>query len=197
MKQEIIDIIKNNQYTDFMKLNIYKETKTIIRNILFFARDNTYKKDLANTIEKEYSFIENYRDNIINTINSIVYEDLKFNSFLNVFSQYTLPSKTESSILKNPFEEQDKYLAIKIENDNMIPKYEKGNIVIVQKSDIFTNGQDVCFKNKLIYDIGRLYIDNDIIAIKYFNTKYDIKFFTLDEFKKFYIGFVVSTRLYN
>ena len=79
----------------------------------------------------------------------------------------------------------------------MIPKYEKGNIVIVQKSKVFANGQDVCFKNKSSYEIGRIFVKDNIVAIKYFNTNYNIQFFELEEFKKMYIGIVVSTRLYN
>lgn len=201
VKKEINEIIEKQQYWEFKKLNIKRETKDIIKSILQFANSiclsNLSMYEGNNIIEKEDKFIKENKENITQIINSIEYNELKLNSFLPVISQYTLYHKSETTILKNPFEEDDKFIAIKIENEKMNPKYEKSNIVIVQKSNILTNGQDVCFKNKTIYDIGRIYIDNNIVAIKYFNTTYDIQFFELQEFKKMYIGFVVSTRLYN
>lgn len=208
LKNTIISIfIQNNtSQTDFEKIK--QEATAIIYNISHTKTNRQLEccDETTDIINAIFSFIdgirssinidiEEYKKGIIETINSIVYEDLAFNSFLNVFSQ--LPTKIEQIILKNPFEEHEKYIAIKIECDKMIPKYEKGNIVIVQKSDILTNGQDVCFKNKSMYDIGRIYIDNNTVAIKYFNTNYDIQFFELEKFKKIYIGFVFSTRLYN
>lgn len=201
VKKEIINILKKQQYLELKKLNIKRETKEIIKVILQFSNgiclNNLSIYEGNNIIEKEDNFIQEHKDSIIQIINSILYDELQLNSFLPVISQYTLYHKSETTILKNPFEEEDKFLAIKIENEKMNPRYEKGNIVIIQKSDIFTNGQDVCFKSKTTYDIGRIYIDNNTIAIKYFNTTYDIQFFELEEFKKMYIGFVVSTRLYN
>lgn len=201
VKKETITILENQQYLEIKKLNIRRETKDIIKIILQFSNSiclsNLSMYEGNSIIEKEDKFIQEHKESITQIINSILYNELQLNSFLPVISQYTLYHKSETTILKNPFEEDDKFIAIKIENEKMNPKYEKGNIVIIQKSDILTNGQDVCFKNKSMYDIGRIYIDNNTVAIKYFNTTYDIQFFELEEFKKMYIGFVVSTRLFN
>lgn len=201
VKKETITILENQQYLEIKKLNIRRETKDIIKIILQFSNSiclsNLAMYEGNSIIEKEDRFIQEHKESIIQIINSILYNELQLNSFLPVISQYTLYHKSETTILKNPFEEEDKFLAIKIENEKMNPRYEKGNIVIIQKSDIFINGQDVCFKSKTTYDIGRIYIDNNTVAIKYFNTTYDIQFFELEEFKKMYIGFVVSTRLFN
>lgn len=201
IKKETITVLEEQQYIEFKKLTIRKETKEIIRTILQFSNSiclyNLSMYDGNSIGEKENKFMQEHKDSIIQVINSLLYDELQLNSFLPVVSQYTLYRKDETTILKNPYEEEDKFIAIKIENEKMNPKYEKGNIVIVQKSEILTNGQDVCFKNKSIYDIGRIYIKDNTVAIKYFNTTYDIQFFELEEFKKMYIGFVVSTRLYN
>ncbi len=196
VKQEILDIIENNRYFEYVQLKLHKETKDSLKSIILFSRDNSFT-NMKNTVEQEDTFIKEHKEEIIETVKSIKYEDLKFNSFFNVYPQYTHSMKVELSILKNPFEDQDKYIGIKIESDRMIPKYEKGNIVIVQKSKVFANGQDVCFKNKSSYEIGRIFVKDNIVAIKYFNTNYNIQFFELEEFKKMYIGIVVSTRLYN
>lgn len=196
VKQEILDIIENNRYFEYVQLKLHKETKDSLKSIILFSRDNSFT-NMKNTVEQEDTFIKEHKEEIIETVKSIKYEDLKFNSFFYVYPQYTHSMKVELSILKNPFEDQDKYIGIKIESDRMIPKYEKGNIVIVQKSKVFANGQDVCFKNKSSYEIGRIFVKDNIVAIKYFNTNYNIQFFELEEFKKMYIGIVVSTRLYN
>ncbi|MCI8397366.1 MAG: helix-turn-helix transcriptional regulator [Clostridia bacterium] len=197
IKKETIAIVENRQYLELRKLKVKRETKEIIKVILQFANGVCFNNFFMYNIEKEDKFIQEHKESIVQVINSMLYDELQLNSFLPVISQYTLYHKSETTILKNPFEEEDKFIAIRIENEKMNPKYEKGNIVIIQKSDIFTNGQDVCFKNKTIYDIGRIYIDSNTVAIKYFNTTNDIQFFELEEFKKMYIGFVISTRLYN
>ena len=197
VKKETIAIVENRQYLELRKLKVKRETKEIIKIILQFANGVCFNNFFMYNIENEDKFIQEHKESIVQLINSMLYDELQLNSFLPVISQYTLYHKSETTILKNPFEEEDKFIAIRIENEKMNPKYEKGNIVIIQKSDIFTNGQDVCFKNKSMYDIGRIYIDNNTVAIKYFNTTYDIQFFELEEFKKMYIGFVLSTRLYN
>lgn len=197
VKKETIAIVENRQYLELRKLKVKRETKEIIKIILQFANGVCFNNFFMYNIENEDKFIQEHKESIVQLINSMLYDELQLNSFLPVISQYTLYHKSETTILKNPFEEEDKFIAIRIENEKMNPKYEKGNIVIIQKSDIFTNGQDVCFKNKSMYDIGRIYIDNNTVAIKYFNTTYDIQFFELEEFKKMYIGFVISTRLYN
>ena len=201
IKKEVITILEKQQYLKLNNLNIKRETKEIIKKILQFSNSlclyNVSIYEGNSIIEKEDKFIQEHKESIIQVINSLLYDELQLNSFLPVISQYTLYHKAETTILKNPFEEENKFIALKIENEKMNPKYEKGNIVIVQTSEIFANGQDVCFKNKSIYDIGRIYVKDNTVAIKYFNTTYDIEFFELEEFKKFYIGIVVSTRLYN
>lgn len=192
VKKEVLDLIETGKYLEFTKIKILKETKDIIKCILIFSRSSSY----INKFGSEDAFIQKYKKEILEVLNSIKYNDLEFNSFLTVVPQHNFYTP-EPSIKKNPYEETDKYIGIKIAFDKMIPKYEKGNIAIVQKAQEFINGQDVCFKNKILYDIGRIFIKDNIVAINYFNTNYSTQFFKLEEFKKLYIGVVISTRLYN
>lgn len=196
VKKEVLDLIETRKYLELREIQTLKETKDIIKCILIFAMNSSHINKPKNSIEAEDIFIQKYKKEILEVLNSIKYNDLEFNSFLTVVSQYDFYTP-EPSIKKNPYEETDKYIGIKIAFDKMIPKYEKGNIAIVQKAQEFINGQDVCFKNKILYDIGRIFIKDNIVAINYFNTNYNTQFFDLEEFKKLYIGVVISTRLYN
>lgn len=189
--KEVLEIIESEENHI---INYSKEARKIIHTILTFFMPKGYIYRSLN--EEQYKFVKENKEEILNMINSIKYQELEFENYLNVYPEIN-GIKVESSIIKNPFEEKNKYFAIKIESDKMIPKYERGNIVIIQKSEIFTNGQDVCFKEKSHYEIGRVYIDNDIVIIKFLKCDCEVKTFNIEDFKKFFVGTVFATRYSN
>ena len=180
------------QFSKYYK-NVTKETIRIMQTILSYS---TPRGLVHSTNEEQIKYIQKNKEQILNMINSIKYDDLEFENFIDVYSQ-GFKQTAEASIRKNPYEEKDKYFAIKIQSDKMTPKYERGNIVIIQKSEIFTNGQDVCFKEHISYELGRIYINDDIVIIKYLKSDSEVKTFKIDEFKKNFIGIVFATRYTN
>lgn len=189
---EVIDILENQKYLQLKSLKTNIESRQIISNIMqFFARYS----NRDNLIADEDDLIRKNKVQLISVLESINYDELKYDELIEVYSQISIGSQVEESISKNFYNNSKSYIGIKILNDQMSPKYEKGNIAIVEKSNNFFNGQDVCFKDKTHYKIGRIFKQNDMIIIKYLNNDYSIECFNIDMFNKMYIGTVVYVQI--
>lgn len=190
---ETINIIEKTLYIHLSKANCnFTETKEIVKNICHFFYDYLPKYEKEKIISQRKTFIEPYKEQIIALLKTINYDNINFENSIIVYSEITIGSQIEKSISKDFYDNNKDYIGIKVLTDKMLPKYEKGNTLIIQNCQEFYSGQDVCFKNKLRYKIGRAYIHDNIVIIKYLNNEYDIEFFNIEDFKKLLIGTVVS-----
>lgn len=190
---ETINIIEKTLYIHLSKANCnFTETKEIVRNICHFFNDYLSKYEKEKIIAQKETFLEPYTEQIINLLKTINYDNINFENTIIIYPEISIGSQIENSISKDFYDNNKNYIGIKITTDKMLPKYEKGNTLIIQNCQEFYSGQDICFKDKLRYKIGRAYIKDNIVVVKYLNNEYDVEFFNIEDFKKLLIGTVVS-----
>lgn len=80
--------------------------------------------------------------------------------------------------------ETQKYIGLYINNDEMVPKYEKENVVIIQLQEIFENHQDVLVSiNNELPIIRRVILNKDGIILQPLNANYYPQFFSKSDIK--------------
>ena len=189
--KETINIIEETQYIELIKVRCnFIETREILKNIYHFYFNYLPKYEKV-AIPRGEIFTELYKEQTIDLLKKINYKNINFENSIVVYPEIIIGSEIEKSISKDFYNDKD-CIGIKISTNKMSPKYEKGNTLIIQNSKEFYSGQDVCFKDKSRYKIGRAYVQDNIAIIKYLNNEYDIEFFNIAYFKKLLIGTVVS-----
>ena len=189
--KETINIIEETQYIELIKVHYnFIETREILKTIYRFF-SNYLPKYKRVSIPQGEIFTELYKEQTIDLLKKINYKNINFENSIVVYPEISIGSEIEKSMSKDFYDNKD-CIGIKVLTNRMTPKYEKGNTLIIQRSQTFYSGQDVCFKDKLFYKIGRVYTQDNIVIIKYLNNEYDIEFFNPEKFKRLLIGTVVS-----
>ena len=104
-------------------------------------------------------------------INDIIHKIPIFN--LNSFEEEYYSTELSKEYIVLPFNEQKNINAIKIENDSMVPLFNKNNLVLFNFDDIKISNNDIgLFKINGTYSIGRYYLNDIFTIISYDNKNY-------------------------
>lgn len=170
-----------------LKIMIQREDSIYDKYCINFIKDNiNFLETVINEIQPKTS-IEKYLIPLVSELS----EDWNFNvSNTNKFIElpYSLKKKNKS------------FIAFCINDESMIPKYEKENIVIIEWKDEFEDKDDIVISINGNIKIRRIYKNKTGIILKPLNPNYDIEFYSNYEVKAFNIivlGKIIGLNLTN
>lgn len=185
-------------YKDFIEISQLSS----FRNFLLYEETEEYYKK-ANALKQFYKtyteFILDNLDNIIEIIQNFILRNEQVN-YITIFKDKLPPNiksdftKIIKSIDSTTYADYNIYrmnpnfigkcFGIYVIDDSMNPKYEIGNIAIVNINDELDNNKDYLIRIKKDFIIRRIQIENEQIILKPLNYNYNIRTCTKENMKE-------------